>query len=614
MINRNNRFKSVDKSQLKGKKSKKNIFISIGGMLLVASLMTGCGKTQINTTAAEITNDSASIIAMDVTTIDYDAFSDDLTSVDIRGTNLTDVSELSKYDALENITVRDNLITDVSSLGNLPNLVYLDIANNSVSSINLENFQNLRYLYVEGNYNLYTQELLDYCQEHGIKIDIDQKDIDAVNQLREVSQSLDLEGKDDLTKEGIIYDYVINHMEYDEAALKDDDLTAEYNLNALQHGVEGKGVCATYAALFDAMCELNDINCYRISGIANGGPHGWNLVEIDGEYMLCDPTWADTALPFGLFKNFFYNKTGDSAERFIDEHKEVYTGTYMDPSLAEETNVRSDMAVRSDANNLKEDKENIFEHVVSICEDIDYSKIPARQLASALMLGIAGGYVIKLSVRTQKELKEKAAKLRAERKEREEQERREASVRRPVHKEPIVPPDRTVPDAIVTRQEPIKEAPEIEIPKKKELTMEEQIEALATIEEKIALIDELSLQTLREAATEQVNLDIYNHNTDSTFKEEKIQKAMEELLSLCGLSKHQKAIVRNQRENRISADFDLSKATDDERQLHFVTMEYYADIDAIMDRYEWLQTTKQYLQQLGVDDQYDPGDDSSFGL
>ena len=43
-------------------------------------------------------------------------------------------------------------------------------------------------------------------------------------------------------------------------------------------------------------------------------------------------------------------------------------------------------------------------------------------------------------------------------------------------------------------------------------------------------------------------------------------------------------------------------------------MEYYADIDAIMDRYEWLQTTKQYLQHLGVDDQYDPGDNSSFGL
>ena len=614
MINRNNRFKSVDKSQLKVKKGKKNIFVTIGGMLVMVCLMTGCGKTQINTTAAEITNDSASVIAMDVSTIDYDAFSDDLTSVDIRGTNLTDVSELSKYEKLDHITIRDNLITDISSLEKLPNLEYLDIANNSVSSINLENFHSLKYLYVEGNYNLYTQEFLDYCEEHGIKTDIDQKDIDSVNQLREISQGLDLEGKDELAKEREIYNYVISHMEYDEAALEDDDLSAEYNINALQHGVEGKGVCATYAVLFDALCELNDINCYKISGIANEGPHGWNLVEIDGEYMLCDPTWADTAMPFGLFKNFFYNKTGDSAERFIDEHHEVYTGTYMDPSLAEETNVRSDMAVRSDVNNLKEDKENIFEHVVSICEDIDYSKIPATQLAATLMLGIAGGYVIKLSVRTQKELKEKAAKLRAERKEREEQERREAAVRRPVHREPVVPPVRTVPNAIVTPQEPVKEEPEIEMPKKKELTMEEQIEALPTIEEKIALIDELSIQTLREAATEQVNLDIYNHNTDSTFKEEKIQKAMEELLSLCGLSKQQKAIVRNQRENRISADFDLSKATDDERQLHFVTMEYYADIDAIMDRYEWLQSTKQYLQHLGIEDQYDPGDDSSFGL
>lgn len=54
------------------------------------------------------------------------------------------------------------------------------------------------------------------------------------------------------------------------------------------------GVCAGYAALFKAMCEDVKITCLVISGEAGNehDKHAWNIVKLDGEWLIMDPTWA----------------------------------------------------------------------------------------------------------------------------------------------------------------------------------------------------------------------------------------------------------------------------------------------------------------------------------
>ena len=60
-----------------------------------------------------------------------------------------------------------------------------------------------------------------------------------------------------------------------------------------------KGVCENYAAIFHEILIKCGIQCYVISGytkqsvsIQKNG-HSWCAVNIDGEWLLCDPTWDE---------------------------------------------------------------------------------------------------------------------------------------------------------------------------------------------------------------------------------------------------------------------------------------------------------------------------------
>ena len=61
-------------------------------------------------------------------------------------------------------------------------------------------------------------------------------------------------------------------------------------------GLNGKGVCATYAMLFYKMATRLGIECYYCSGYAGGGNHAWNMVVLDGEEYFYDVTWFDNVV------------------------------------------------------------------------------------------------------------------------------------------------------------------------------------------------------------------------------------------------------------------------------------------------------------------------------
>ena len=55
----------------------------------------------------------------------------------------------------------------------------------------------------------------------------------------------------------------------------------------------GYGVCQNYAELFRTMCIRSGIPCILVSGMGNGGPHAWNQVYVDGEWLYVDCTFDD---------------------------------------------------------------------------------------------------------------------------------------------------------------------------------------------------------------------------------------------------------------------------------------------------------------------------------
>lgn len=61
-------------------------------------------------------------------------------------------------------------------------------------------------------------------------------------------------------------------------------------------GLNGQGVCCTYAMLFYKMATRIGIQTYICYGFTDDSPdsyHSWNMVVLDGKQYFYDPTWYD---------------------------------------------------------------------------------------------------------------------------------------------------------------------------------------------------------------------------------------------------------------------------------------------------------------------------------
>ena len=298
-INRNNLNKKVKKSSiLKSKVGKNLIKIAIGGtvVLTLFSQLTNIKPNEI-TPREEYT---ISQINPDKIEINDDTYS-------ITYSNLEVLDGIVLPEGIIDLDLRSNLLHDISGIKNTDKIEWLDIENNSIDSIDLSKYPSLENLRIEGNYNLYTEDLVKYCESKNIFLDISMNDVNNVEVIKGYLNQLDIADKSDLEKERIIYKFVLDHMEYDKKALKDDNLAYKYNDEVLESAISGKGVCVNYCALFNVMCELSGINSFEVDGYLKstfgaGGQHAWNMVEIDGQYLFCDPTNSDN-----YSGHFFYN-------------------------------------------------------------------------------------------------------------------------------------------------------------------------------------------------------------------------------------------------------------------------------------------------------------------
>ena len=122
----------------------------------------------------------------------------------------------------------------------------------------------------------------------------------AKNVLNEIIE----EGMTDYEKVVSIFDWITVNTTYDYNAYEECKGT---NTNPMQYACYylegvfldeyGLAVCDGYSKAFSLMCNMEGIDCARISGYAvtnfSYGGHAWNKVKLDGKWYMVDITWAE---------------------------------------------------------------------------------------------------------------------------------------------------------------------------------------------------------------------------------------------------------------------------------------------------------------------------------
>ncbi len=127
-----------------------------------------------------------------------------------------------------------------------------------------------------------------------------------------------------------IHDYVCDLITYNYA----DTVTHKYH--CIYNAVIGdhKGVCESYAAAFKMLCDIHDIPCVYVAGLAHAGDqegHAWNFVQMeDGNWYFVDATWDDT----GSTDKYFLKGSAAMKGRIVTDivYPSVYSVDYKAPS------------------------------------------------------------------------------------------------------------------------------------------------------------------------------------------------------------------------------------------------------------------------------------------
>ncbi len=105
----------------------------------------------------------------------------------------------------------------------------------------------------------------------------------------ELLDELDLDGKNDYLKTKGVYDWLCQNVTYDYDNLEDDTYKLKHAAYAAL--VDKTAVCQGYAVLFYRLMLELGVDNRVITGIGNGGPHAWNIVELNDLYYNLDATW-----------------------------------------------------------------------------------------------------------------------------------------------------------------------------------------------------------------------------------------------------------------------------------------------------------------------------------
>lgn len=113
-----------------------------------------------------------------------------------------------------------------------------------------------------------------------------ERKVDAV--VDDLLNEWDADDFEDAYKLSAIYDYLCENITYDYKNLNDDNYKLKHT--AYAGLVNGTCVCQGYALILYRFALELGVDCRLIAG-DGGGPHGWNIAEVDGFYYNLDSTW-----------------------------------------------------------------------------------------------------------------------------------------------------------------------------------------------------------------------------------------------------------------------------------------------------------------------------------
>ncbi len=90
----------------------------------------------------------------------------------------------------------------------------------------------------------------------------------------------------DFEKALYVYETLIREVDY--------DVNAENGQTILSVFLEHATVCQGYSYATQYLLERLGIPCTTVTGTADGEPHAWNLVFLDGDYYYIDTTWGNS--------------------------------------------------------------------------------------------------------------------------------------------------------------------------------------------------------------------------------------------------------------------------------------------------------------------------------
>lgn len=165
-------------------------------------------------------------------------------------------------------------------------------------------------------------------------VSLARKQEEIKNKIAEIMAQVITDDMTELEKELAINQYLCDTCVYDDAALENAEqhayqyVDSEYNDSFTAYGalLNGRCVCAGYAAAFKLLADAAGLECVVVTGVLEGTlPHAWNKVRIDGEWEILDVTNNDNE----FLSNALLNLPDEAGNRTLTEDSDYVLDGYM---------------------------------------------------------------------------------------------------------------------------------------------------------------------------------------------------------------------------------------------------------------------------------------------